>query len=198
MQGENENHSWPRSWPRWFSGLKPYSSRSKDRGVNLSASPLKFWFQSSALRGCQWHLHLSSSITLQFLPHSSHGGSIPKHGIFKNSQNSDSEAGGPVQACPSSLWPRSIFCSKSDHRTTQNIAAERKTSFSFQISEVSVADCYRNSHQWTAAPCPCRSATWLCCSCHHRWNLCPPSWIQAGLGRALAGSTLTLLQSSWV
>lgn len=87
------------------------------------------------------------------------GGAFPSMGIFKNNQNRCTpEAGGPVQACPSSLWPRSIFCSKSDHRTTQNIAmqAERETSFSFSgslrflqqiVTEVAT--------QWTAAPCPC-------------------------------------------
>lgn len=41
-------------------------------------------------------------------------------------------------------------------------------------SVVSAVDCYRNSHQWTTAPCPCLSATWLGCSCHRRWNLCSP------------------------
>lgn len=53
MQGENENPQLAPKLAEVVQQPQALLSCSKDREVNLSASPLKFWFPSSALRGCQ-------------------------------------------------------------------------------------------------------------------------------------------------
>lgn len=123
--------------------------------------------------------------------------SIPKHGIFKNNQNSDSEAGGPVQACPSSLWPRSIFAPKSDHRTTQEYCGWKGDIF--QLSDLrflqqTVTEVATNEPQLRVPAAPQRDSAAPAIT----GGICVPSESRQAWGGPLLVSTLTLLQSSWV